>query len=327
MATWSVVAILKEPWPVLERFISWHLQAGAERLHLVFDDPEDPSIDRISNNDRIDIHRGTDAFWIACRADRSLHFTHRQNMSMHYLYKRATSDWVVNLDGDELVYCKEGRFADVLAAQPDDVRSLLLGVAEHVWPVASQEGAQALFRLPMWRRLSRRVYGDFARFMEENGGLVGHTIGKSAVRAGLPSKRFHPHWLVARGGGRIVDATVTPIDGVGLLHFYAHGYDDWRRKIAYRAQARARNRRDDILQELSRHIAAGDEQALRAIYRQMHMLDGRQMELLSRRERLLQVDVRYPSLVADLTSAGSGGGAGDAPGDDAVQTVPVTQPC
>jgi len=294
MATWSVVAILREPWPVLERFVSWHLAAGAERLHLVFDDPQDASIARLQGHAAIDIHRATPEFWAACGADPQGHFTHRQSQSMHYLYKRATSDWVLNLDGDELVYCREGRLAQVLDQQPEEVRSLLLGVAEYVG--RSADGVRDQFRLPMWPRLSRKVYGDFSRYMEANKGLVGHTIGKSIVRTRIASKRFHPHWLVAAGGGRIVDKSLSPADGLGLLHYYAPDYDEWRRKISYRARAQARNRRIEILHELRLLLDAGDEQGLREVYRRLHRLDTHQADLLASRARLLEVEASYAPL-------------------------------
>jgi len=294
MTTWSVVAILKEPWPVLERFVSWHLAAGAERLHLVFDDPEDPSISRLDGHPALDIHRATPDFWRSCGAKPDGHFTHRQNMSMNYLYQRATSDWVLNLDGDELVYCRDGRLADLLDTQPPEVRSLLLGVAEHVGRRA--DGACDQFRLPMWPRLSRRVYGEFSRYMEGNKGLVGHTVGKSVVRTGIASKRFHPHWLVAEDGARILDKKLVAEDGVGILHFYADRYDVWRRKLEYRVQAQARSRRTEILDALLEILNAGDEARLRDFYQRMHHLDARQAKLLLSRDRLLEVDVTHAPL-------------------------------
>ncbi|MBW3245458.1 glycosyltransferase family 2 protein [Epibacterium sp. DP7N7-1] len=303
MTTWSVVAILKEPWPVLERFISWHLTAGVERLHLVFDDPEDPSIARLKGIPEVDIHPATDEFWQACGANPEGHFTHRQNKSMHYLYKQATSDWVVNLDGDELVYCRDGLFADLLALQPTDVRSVLMGVAEHVG--RSEDGARCQFRLPMWPRLSRRVYRDFSCYMEGNSGLVGHTVGKSAVRTGLPSMRFHPHWLVGEDGKRIVDRGISFEDGVGILHYYADDYDVWRRKLDYRVNAQARNRRTEILTALQGLLEAGDEEGIRDFYKRMHQLNARQVNLLVSRERLLEVKATYPSL-ADVCNLNSG---------------------
>jgi len=295
MTTWSVVAILREPWPVLERFIAWHLAAGAERMHLVFDDPDDPAIPRLEGIPALDIHPATEAFWQACGIGRAEHFTRRQNYAMRYLYQRATSDWVVNLDGDELVYCRDDRLSDLLARQQTDVRSILMGVAEHVRRDDAAEACDQ-FRLPMWPGLSRRVYREFSCYMEPNRGLIGHTVGKSVVRTGLPSKRFHPHWLVGEDGKRIVDQKITAEDGVGILHYYGDDYDVWRRKLDYRVGAQARNRRNEILEALQGFLEAGDEEGLRDFYMRMHYLNARQVNLLASRGRLLEVDTAYPPL-------------------------------
>ena len=40
-AAFTVSTIAREPWPVLNRFLSWHLAQGAERIILYLDDPDD----------------------------------------------------------------------------------------------------------------------------------------------------------------------------------------------------------------------------------------------------------------------------------------------
>lgn len=300
-ASWAVIAIVREPWPVIERFVSWHLAAGAEQIHLVFDDPDDPAIARLAPLSQVVSYPATEAFWAACECRPDERFTHRQNRAMRYVYRQIACDWVLQLDGDELLHCADGRFGERLAAQPQEVRSLLIEVAEHVGRARGQN--VDLFRRPLWERLCQRVYGEFAPYLVDNHGLVGHTIGKSVMRSGQPCLRLHPHWLVAPDGARIQDGTLGPDQGVTLLHFYVRSFRDWRRKIGYRNLARSRNRRTLVMEETARLLELGDETRLREFYRRLHRLDGRQAALLRRRGRLLELELNWSALSPDVQEA------------------------
>ena len=78
MATFTVAAIAKEPWPILERFVRWHLDQGADRLILYLDDPNDPSLPRLHGDPRIEPRPCTPALWAGLGMAPDARFTRRQ---------------------------------------------------------------------------------------------------------------------------------------------------------------------------------------------------------------------------------------------------------
>lgn len=279
---WSVVAIVKEPRAVLERFVAWYLHQGADSIYLYFDDPNDPCIPLMAQHgDRVDCTRCTRAFWEDLGVADAPNFTKRQNAAMLHGYRRITDGWVAVVDADELLLPMQGTLGDLLADMPITDRSVLIKPAEYV--SFDNNPGLTLFRRAMKPRQVARIYGDFASHMVGNKGLIGHVVGKSITRAGLAVTRAHPHWFCDVDGARIVDSTRTIEDGYAMLHFYFLNYADWRRKMEYRVRAMPRGRRDLLLEQLALLLNKGAERRLRRIWRNMHGLSVMQKAMMEKR--------------------------------------------
>lgn len=297
-ATWSVVTIAREPASVIRRFVAWHLDAGAAKVTIFFDDPSDPAIGMVAGLGRVEAIPCTAEFWRKLGADPETHFTRRQKRACLAGYKAAPDGWVLNIDADELLLVQGRSVAAFLAAQPADCRSVLVEPAERVW-VAGDERAE-VFRLKQPPDIIRELHGDFADFMLRGQGMVGHTIGKSILRTGLHAIRgFHlrQHSWQIGWGEMIADARAGPKEGTLILHFHSSGYDDWRRKLDYRLVHGA-GLRPKLRALLAAALANGDEDRIREVYAHLHSLDDRQARILGQAGLMKVADLDLDRKVA-----------------------------
>lgn len=303
MATgkWSVVAIVKEPQAVLERFVAWYLHQGADRILLYFDDPNDPGIAQMAQYaPRVHCTACTRPFWETLGVADAPNFTKRQNAAMMHGYARITDGWVAVVDADELFLPINGQMSDLLETIPTDDRSVLIKPAEYV--SFDNDPNLTLFRRPMNARQVARIYGDFADHMIGNKGLVGHLVGKSFTRAGLHVSRAHPHWFVDADGKRIIDNIRQIEDGYVMLHFYFLNYRDWRRKMEYRIHALPRGRRNGILGQLTYLLDRGAERRLKRIWRNMHSVSAMQKAMMEKRGLLFAPNLRLDEITSTQLS-------------------------
>ena len=100
----TVATIAREPLPVLDRFLRWHLAQGAARIILFLDDPDDPARHRLAGDPRVEIRLCTQAFWSALGLEPDARFTRRQRAVMTLAYRDVATGWVMILDADELMW-------------------------------------------------------------------------------------------------------------------------------------------------------------------------------------------------------------------------------
>lgn len=282
MTAFTVATIAKEPWPVLSRFLSWHLSQGAERIILYLDDPEDPAIPRLTGDPRLDVRPCSEAFWAGLGLRSDARFTRRQRAVLTQAYAEVTDGWLLVLDADELMWTRDRRLDDALTTLPDDAMSLRVRSAEQV---RLPDGTDA-FRTPIARPLVNDVYGDDADLLRIRNGLIYHPEGKSFHRAGQPGLDLKLHW--AKGA----DGAVTPgpvwgmAEAAHLLHFAAPDYGQWRGKVDWRAGAHGFSQ---PMKDRLAAIAASDapEDGYRALYDQLHALTAAQADMLEAADGLV----------------------------------------
>ncbi|APE42304.1 hypothetical protein BOO69_01910 [Sulfitobacter alexandrii] len=293
---WSIVTILREPREVLERFVAWHLHQGADRIHLYFDDPQDPGIDAMRQfGERVIATPCTDAFWEELGVLEVANFTKRQNAAIMHAYRQIEDGWVAVVDGDELLWSNDRPISEMLKALPETQRSVVIRPVEYVnYP---QEPEKLLFRRFIDGDMLDQVFGNFAVFMNRNRGFAGHVTGKTLTRAGLEVSRAHPHWFVDADGKRITDGALALDDGCALLHFYFLNYADWRRKADFRLKAFRNGRRDMLLARMHRLVKLGRERKLRFLWSGLHQITPSQHDLMKTNGLLLDLDVDMAGIV------------------------------
>lgn len=279
----SVATIAREPWGILQHFLTWHLDQGAQRIVLYLDDPDDPSIPKLRGEPRIDIRPCTPALWASLRTSPTARFTRRQRAVLGQAYRELQDGWLLVLDADELMWLRDQQIPAVLDSLPDETMSLRVNSAEQVGLPAGEEG----FRTPIHRAHVSEVYGEDAGLLRIRHGLVYHHEGKSFHRAGQPGVNMKLHWAHDAEGNRTPGPTIGAAEGAYLLHYAAPDYARWRAKVDWRVGAHGFA---NPIKERLEEIAALDdpEPAYRDLFDRLHTLTAEQAAQLEAHGGLLR---------------------------------------
>lgn len=279
----TVATIAREPWPILSRFLSWHLDQGAERIVLYLDDPEDPVLPRLQGEPRIDARPCTPAFWASLGLSSDARFTRRQRGVLSQAYGELQDGWLLVVDADELMWLRDRPIPQALDALPSDALSLAVQSAEQVRLPHGAEG----FRSPIPRAKVNEIYGEDADLLRIRFGLAYHPEGKSFHRAGQPGLNMKLHWAHDAEGNRTPGPTWGAAERAHLLHYAAPDYALWRDKVAWRAGSHGFSQptKDRLAQ-----IAESDdpEAGFRALYDTLHSLTEAQATALDAAGGLLR---------------------------------------
>ncbi|OAN85368.1 hypothetical protein A8B78_00055 [Jannaschia sp. EhC01] len=279
----TVATIAREPWPILNRFLRWHLDQGADKIILYLDDPDDPSLPRLRGEPRIDARPCTPAFWADLRIKQDARFTRRQRGVLAQAYREVQEGWLLVLDADELMWMRDRSIPEALATLPADAMSLRVRSAEQV---ILADGATA-FRTPIERAAVDRVYGEKSGLLRARFGLAYHPEGKSFHRAGQEGLNMKLHWAQDASGDRTPGPVWGADERAHLIHFAAPDYARWRAKVAWRAGAHGfvvpvKERVTEIAE------SADPEAGYRALFQTLHALTEDQADALEAEGGLLR---------------------------------------
>ncbi|PRY93463.1 glycosyl transferase family 2 [Hasllibacter halocynthiae] len=284
---WAVVCVLREPPGQVRRFVAYHLEAGASRVHLIFDDPFDPALDVVAGMGRVEATRAAPRFWAELGLDPAIRFTKRQNAALTWAYHRAREPWLAVVDADEGVHVPGGLGAALGTLDPS-VGSVRLAPAEAV----AVPGPEETFRRAVRSGAARRVHGEAAALFGRNHGLVGHSAGKSVYRTGQGGLVLRQHWA----NGQHAPVHRMPGAEGCLLHWVGRGWEAWRAKLEWRLAGHGfRPTLRGVLRPL---VEAGDEAGLRAAHEALHTLDADQVALMDEIGALVRPGIDWDGILA-----------------------------
>lgn len=298
MARFDVVALVLAPPEHIRAFCDHHLAQGAERIRLYLDaDIPTPPV-----SSAVEVAVCDDAFWRAHGGRRPASIDDRQLVVYAEAYRATTADWLLVVDVDELIH-GEAVVPEVLASASPAAATVIFPSAEAVYGPGDRLGepyGQSLLRLPYGRPFSSvlppLIYGEAGGAFTR--GLLGHAMGKHAVRTGLTDILVDIHESkrddVALPAARARDAKGRT---VRLAHYDAIGLDHWRDKWDRRVQSgdtgAVGRKRQAQLRTYAESRAAGREAEL---FRALYALSRGQVTALRGIGRL--IDNRTPSPVA-----------------------------
>jgi hypothetical protein len=214
-ATWGVVLLAQEPGVLVLTHLAWHRAAGAAEVHLYLDDPTDPVAEAAARLPGVRVTRCDAQFWAAHPSGRRPALvTARQSWCATQAYRAATSGWLLHLDADEFLAGPPlGPELERHAGHPGAV---VIPVRERAYAGAVPDALLAgVFRIP--QPPARRSHPLLAPLAEvAPAGVLGHALGKSATRTGLPL-RIDCHFPKTATGEDAVPKVAA--DGPVLLHF------------------------------------------------------------------------------------------------------------
>lgn len=225
MAKFEVVALALAPERHIATFIAHYRRRGADRIRVFFDGETALAGDF----EGAEVIACDDGFWrdLGVRPDS---VENRQRAVYDLAYRTADADWLLVVDIDEFIL-GEGSLPDLLDTIEPGRESVIFPTVEAVYDTRhdlSQEYGAAFFRKsygkPFSSILPHLIYPGCGGFFTK--GLLGHDMGKHAVRTGLEGVEVDIH--ESKRGGVPFQAVQTR--SLLLAHYDAISLDQWRAK-------------------------------------------------------------------------------------------------
>ncbi|WP_459208222.1 glycosyltransferase family 2 protein [Pseudomonas sp. MLB6B] len=287
--SWSVASTIRAPRHQVDAFISHYLKLGADKVYVFFDDANFSDYDKDSFGSRVEATICDEEYWtsvpdlppvppIKSRPDT---VEIRQHANMLAARIRMSSEWLLHVDVDELVYARK-EVSSVLSAFPENVFSVVLRTLEAVYDrVADLEED---FKTYYFRRFTRND-SILSKFFEEEvksvswGGYWGVTTGKTFVRKSPEIKRMSVHRPVPLSA-RLFENVET--DLLDMLHFEGQSYPSFKEKSLLRIQkdvAKLMNARfKRRLAIIKKHFDEKGEDGLLEAYKKFYVMSGKTLD-------------------------------------------------
>ncbi|MDO9524315.1 MAG: glycosyltransferase family 2 protein [Gemmobacter sp.] len=272
---WGVAATVKAPPEQVLAFTAHHLDLGANRVWLHFDDPEDQTADIMSDRNRVTVVRCDDAYWKGLSGHRPPTHQVRQMRNITRICRRAQMDWIAHLDVDEFLLTARP-IPDILADLPPD--QLVLR-AEPYEALYNPDLPDDIFTARHFRRglgspdpdRAAQLFGRFGALLPK--GMLSHTVGKCFFRTRVEGMVANIHGARI-GGERVFGGQFHP--DLSLLHFHAEDPTRWLANLRFRLSKGAYQ----FLPDMQAHLLAADDQEIAAFYDAVQLATPRTLTTL-----------------------------------------------
>lgn len=226
---WGIVSMIKAPLQQVAEFAAYHLELGADRLHLYLDEKAPATAALLSAHPKISVTTCDAAFWETQKKPRMKAHQMRQAWLATQAYQETDVDWLAHIDVDEFLL-PPAPVADILAQLPPDTAILRLPPAEML---AGSQGREEFKLMPKYagqkKSALESIYPTFGAHLPA--GFVSHREGKNFLRTGLMGIRMGIH--VAMQDSRVITNRVKH-DGFFLGHAHAPDWEFFRDHMQFR---------------------------------------------------------------------------------------------
>lgn len=231
---WGVAATVKAPVEQVLAFAAHHLDLGAQRIWLHFDEPDDPAADLLAGQHRVTVIRCDDEYWRDLAGTRPDTHQVRQVKNIGRILRKARVDWIAHIDVDEFLLA-DVPVAEILADQPAD----RLILRTEPWEALHNPAlADDIFTARAFRRqlpedseaLAARLYGPLGQLLDR--GMLSHIVGKCFFRTGVKGMVPRIHGARMKDGDWVFGGRFHP--DLALLHFHAQDAELWKARLPYR---------------------------------------------------------------------------------------------
>ncbi|MCB6177688.1 glycosyltransferase family 2 protein [Rhodobacter sp. Har01] len=293
-ADWALVATVKAPQEQVLAFIAHHLDLGAARIWVYFDDPDDPAFATVSRIRGVTAIRCTAQHWAQGNGRPERH-QNRQARNAARTYRLCELPWLGHIDVDEFLL-PDRPMGEILAALPAPQSMLRVEPFEALHDPALPDDifTARAFRGPLKQRfafLHGPIFGRFAPMLTD--GMLSHVVGKVFFRTGIKGLTPRLHGA-SRNGERVPGLPVDP--RVKLLHFHAQDRAAWIAALPFRLQRGAYQKRDAMRAAL----AGASPEEVEAFYRETQMLSAEKAAMLRSEGRLVEVDLSLRRKVVQM---------------------------
>ena len=230
----QVVIIIMETPEVAKQFVNYYAAIGASKIHMYFDDPNDPSIDLVKDHPQVNAIACDDEFW---QGKRKAAFEGRQSQVYTHAYRTMDKGWLLAVDADEFVVA-DMPIPELFASMPADARVVRFDSTEATWALDSSS-AVAFSADFVRHQISHASWRKVEQFKEPSvramfrHGILSHRSGKYAVRVGPDVRRLGTHRVLFHDGYNSMHPPKEHPRGK-LVHFDAISFDRWKAKFVRR---------------------------------------------------------------------------------------------
>lgn len=240
---WGLVATIRADLAQIAGFAAYHLDLGAQALHLYLDQPDAAAAAWLGRDPRIHVTQCDTAWWAATGKLRpDAHQLRQAHNATRTLRAVADSlDWLGHIDVDEFLL-PAAPMSQLLAQVRPDAALVRILPAE---ALATDGPRPRHFKLThkaagQPKAVTQDIYPTFG--MHLYGGFLSHHSGKVFARPGIPDTRLGIHTLKFNGE-EATNAVTLPASY--LAHFHAPTWDHFRRHFDFRrAKGSYRDRHD-----------------------------------------------------------------------------------
>lgn len=288
---WGIVSTQKGSLRQIARFVAYHLDLGAHRIHIHLDVPDAALAERLAHP-RVRFTQCDEAYW-AGKPQRA-RATHqmRQVFNATRAYRMTKLDWLAHIDVDEFLL-PPAPLTELLAQVDPNAPFVSILPSE----MMDSDGPVHHFKRPCHGTVKRAIYPTYGEHVP--GGFISTQSPKLIARTGLADVRQGIHAL--RVQGQIVRGGAS-IDGLDLGHAHAPDFATFQRHMAYRLNKGSYHDRKGHLNPLGHLIRAlmddPDPDALRAFHSEMCVATPERLDLLAAHDMLLTRDLGLDEKVA-----------------------------
>ncbi len=289
MSTFSVLTMMREEAPVVQRFVQYFRAEGVAQIYIYYDGPTD----HLSGIDMecVELVECDEAFWRSLCGTRPQSLSGAQEVIYMHAYLKSDSEWLHITDADEFIF-GDLAIKEFLEMVPNEVEVLRVRSAEAVWGPGDCEMnafASTYFRLPItqdWlaRLLARLLYLDAGVLFRH--GILSHVEGKQFIRRGTQPDKISNHDSLRSGArmGKWAHEISPQLGQMFLGHFDAVSLsrwrEKWRRRYSGETTAPGMSARRVKQMRTIELALSGSEDEARQLFKKLYVLNGFQYRVL-----------------------------------------------
>lgn len=259
---WGIVSTVKGSLRQIARFIAYHLDLGAHRIHIHLDVPNPGMAERLIHP-KLRIIQCDDAYWAGKPKHASETHQLRQIHNATRVYRASKLDWLAHIDVDEFLL-PPAPMSDLLAVADANAPFVSIFPSE----LLDCDGDPHHFKRRCPGNVRREIYPTYGAHVP--GGFISTESPKLIARTGLGDIRQGIHALrlknqIIRGG--------TQIARLDLGHAHAPDFETFQRHMAYRLEKGSYHDRKGRINPMGHLIRVlmddPDPDALRGFHREM----------------------------------------------------------
>lgn len=232
--SWGIVATVKAPAKTVLDFAAYHLELGAQVIHIYLDDSNAQSYAALSRHPKLHVTCCDAAYWKKIWGNRPGKQERRQSANaMHAYNKPAQTAWLTHIDVDEFLHSS----CDLGAQLADLPANCITAQVRPVEALSNEAGTDspAIYfkacspKRPQRLRQTARIYPEYGKYLD--GGFLSHSNGKVFFRTEIEHLSIRIHRV-------FINETSNPglqmLTDTELYHMHGKTWEHWYEQFPLR---------------------------------------------------------------------------------------------